>query len=244
MDIEFYQLTSAGDREINQDYMAHVLNKSYALFVVADGLGGHYGGEKASRNFCQGLLKCADTYGKRIERNPVNVFNQWIEAGIHEMRNLFGDDIGSYQAYTTCAILYFDENIVLTGHCGDSRVYRISPDRVQWRTRDHSVPQQLFNEGVITDQEMGKHPGQNKLTRSINALNASPVEINIFPAKKKGDTFLLCSDGFWGNIKEAELLQLAQPQSSKAELAKFAQLSVLRANGNSDNVTVQWIRCL
>jgi PPM family protein phosphatase len=202
MDIEFYQLTSAGDRESNQDYMAHVIKDSYALFVVADGLGGHYGGEKASRFFCQGLLKCADLYGKKIEKNPIIVFTQWIEAAIVEMRNLFADDIASYQAYTTCAILYVDEHIVLTGHCGDSRVYRMDAQQVLWRTRDHSVPQQLFNEGVITDQEMAKHPGQNKLTRSINALNASPVEVNIFPAKKKGDTFLLCSDGFWGNVKE------------------------------------------
>ncbi|WP_394753370.1 PP2C family protein-serine/threonine phosphatase [Crenothrix sp.] len=244
MDIEFYQLTSAGDREANQDYMAHVLKDRYALFVVADGLGGHYGGEKASRFFCQGLLKCADIYGKRIEKNPVTVFTQWVDAAVIEMRNLFADDIASYQAYTTCAILYMDEDIVLTGHCGDSRVYRMEPQRVLWRTRDHSLPQQLFNEGVITDQEMAKHPGQNKLTRSINALHTSPVEVNIYPGKKKGDSFILCSDGFWGNVKEQELLQLAQPDSSKADLGKLAQLSVLRANGGSDNVTVQWIKCL
>jgi protein phosphatase len=244
MDIEFYQLTSAGDREVNQDYMAHVLKDRYALFVVADGLGGHYGGEKASRFFCQGLLKCADTYGKRIEKNPVIVFTQWVDAAVVEMRNLFADDIASYQAYTTCAILYMDDDIVLTGHCGDSRVYRMDSQRVLWRTRDHSVPQQLFNDGVITDQEMAKHPGQNKLTRSINASHTSPVEVNIYPAKKCGDTFILCSDGFWGNVKEQELLQLAQLGSSKADLGKLAQLSVLRANGSSDNVTVQWIKCL
>lgn len=244
MDIEFYQLTSAGDRESNQDYMAHVLKDSYALFVVADGLGGHYGGEKASRFLCQGLVKCADIYGKRIEKNPIIVFTQWIEAAVVEMKKLFADDITSYQAYTTCAILYMDDQIVLTGHCGDSRVYRMDAQQVFWRTRDHSIPQQLFNDGKITDQEMARHPEQNRLTRSVNAERPSPVEINIYPAKKKGDTFILCSDGFWGNVKEQELLQLAQLNSRKAELGKLAQLSVLRANGNSDNVTVQWIRCL
>jgi protein phosphatase len=244
MNIQFFQLTSAGDREVNQDYMAHVINKRYALFVVADGLGGHYGGEKASRFVCQGLVKCADIYGKRIEKSPVSAFIQWVDAAVVEMRNLFANDLTSYQAYTTCAILYMDEHVVLSGHCGDSRVYRMNAEQVIWRTRDHSIPQQLLNDGMITDQEMAKHPEQNKLTRSINAERPSPIEVNIYPAYKKGDTFLLCSDGFWGNVKEQELLQLAQLDSGKSDLGKLAQLSVLRANGNSDNVTVQWIRCL
>lgn len=244
MDIQFYQLTSAGDRETNQDYMAHVINARFSLFVVADGLGGHYGGEKTSRFFCQGLVKCADTHGKRIEKSPVSAFTQWIDAAVVEMRRLFASDISSYQAYTTCAILYMDNNVVLTGHCGDSRVYRMNAQHVVWRTRDHSIPQQLFNNGMITDQEIARHPEQNKLTRSINAERPSAVEINIYPAQKPGDTFILCSDGFWGNIKEQELLQLAQPSSNKSDLGKLAQLSVLRANGISDNVTVQWVRCL
>lgn len=244
MDIEFYQLTSAGDRGINQDYMAHVVKGHYALFVVADGLGGHHGGEKASRFFCQGLINCATKYVNRIAENPSAVFSEWIDAAIVEMRKLFADDLTSYHAYTTCAILYLDKQHVLTGHCGDSRVYRMDASQIVWRTQDHSIPQQLYNDGIISDQEMAKHPEQNKLTRSINAEQGNVVEINVYPTKKKGDTFVLCSDGFWGNIKEQELLHLAQPLSSKAELGKLAQLAVLRANGNSDNVTVQWIRCL
>ncbi|MGZ5056547.1 MAG: protein phosphatase 2C domain-containing protein, partial [Methylobacter sp.] len=66
MALEFYDFTSIGDRKINQDFMAHAINESYALFVVADGLGGHHAGEKASRSFCQGLLKVTDTYGQQI----------------------------------------------------------------------------------------------------------------------------------------------------------------------------------
>ncbi|PPK76991.1 protein phosphatase [Methylobacter tundripaludum] len=242
MALEFYQLTSIGDREINQDFMAHIINDSYALFIVADGLGGHHAGEKASHFFCQGLLRFADTYGKQMERNPVDTFSIWISAAVNEMRRLFAFDKSGNDAHTTCAILYMDEQRVLTAHCGDSRIYRMNPQQVLWRTRDHSIPQQLLNEGKITEQEMARHPEQNKLTRSINIMKADEVEINLYPAMKKGETFMLCSDGFWEYVKQAELLQLAQPDGGKDELAKLVQLAVFRAHGKSDNVTAQWVR--
>jgi len=240
--LEIYQLTLIGDREINQDFMAHIITDTYALFVVADGLGGHHAGEKASRFFCQGLLRFTDTYSKQMERNPVDTFSSWITAAVSEMKRLFAFDKSGDDAHTTCAILYLDEQRVMTGHCGDSRIYRMDPQRILWRTKDHSIPQQLVNEGKITEQEMARHPEQNKLTRSINILKADEVEINVYPAMKKGETFMLCSDGFWEYVKQAELLQLAQPSSGKDELAKLAQLAIFRAHGKSDNVTAQWVR--
>ncbi|MGZ5602276.1 MAG: PP2C family protein-serine/threonine phosphatase [Methylobacter sp.] len=242
MALEFYQLTLIGDRDINQDFMTHLVNDRYALFVVADGLGGHHAGEKASRFFCQGLLRFADIYGKQMEQNPLDTFSAWVKAAVDEMTRLFAFDKSGHDAHTTCAILYIDERQVLTAHCGDSRIYRMNPRQIVWRTKDHSIPQQLLDEGKITEQEMALHPEQNRLTRSINILRAQEVEINRYPAMQKGETFVLCSDGFWEYVKQSELLQLAQPAGGKDELGKLAQLAVLRARGRSDNVTAQWVR--
>ena len=242
MTLEFYQLTSRGDREINQDFMAHIINDSYALFVVADGLGGHHAGEKASRFFCQGLLKGADTYSKQMVQNPVATFSSWITAAVSEMKGLFAIDKSGDDAHTTCAILYLDERQVLTAHCGDSRIYRMNSQQILWRTQDHSIPQQLLDAGKISEQGMALHPEQNQLTRAINILKPHEVEINLYPAMERSETFMLCSDGFWEYVKQAELLQLAEPGRGKGELAKLAQLALFRANGKSDNITVQWIR--
>ncbi|MFI3155896.1 MAG: protein phosphatase 2C domain-containing protein [Methylococcaceae bacterium] len=242
MALEFYQLTSAGDREINQDFMAHIVNDDYALFVVADGLGGHHAGEKASRFFCRGLLKGADAYSKQMAENPVDILSAWIAAAVNEMKILFAFDQTANDAHTTCAILYLDERQALTAHCGDSRIYRMNQQQILWRTQDHSVPQQLLNEGKITEQEMAQHPGQNQLTRSINISKAHEVEIRQYPAMKKGETFILCSDGFWEYVKPVELLHLAEPACGKDELVKLARLAVFRAHGKSDNVTAQWVR--
>ncbi len=242
MALEFYQLTSIGDREINQDFMAHIINETYALFVVADGLGGHQAGEKASRFFCQGLLRFADTYSKQMTQTPADTFSVWMTAAVNEMKRLFAIDKSGDDAHTTCAILYLDDRRVVTAHCGDSRIYRMNPEQILWRTQDHSIPQHLLNEGKITEQEMALHPGQNQLTRSINILKAHEVDINLYPPMKKGETFLLCSDGFWEYVKQTELLHLAQPDSGKDELTKLARLSIFRAHGKSDNVTAQWLR--
>jgi protein phosphatase len=244
MELEFYQLTSAGDRQVNQDYMTHLIKDDYALFVVADGLGGYSDGEKASRYFCQSLLKLAESYSKRMSQNPLSTFAAWVDAAIDEMKTLFqGDDVAN-KAYTTCVCLYIDKHRVVTAHCGDSRIYRMNPEQILWRTEDHSIPQQLLSAGKITEQEMGVHPEQNQLTRSINVLKKHQPEIREYPVMQKGETFLLCTDGFWEYAKQSELVKLAQSTSGKVALGKLAQLTVLRAQGRSDNVTVQWVRCL
>ncbi|PKM10366.1 MAG: serine/threonine-protein phosphatase [Gammaproteobacteria bacterium HGW-Gammaproteobacteria-3] len=244
MKLECYQLTSAGDREVNQDAMAHSITDDYGLFIVADGLGGHQAGEKASQFLCQGMLKWAAKYSPQIRQRPQAVFSTWVDAAIGEMTRLFAADSAASEAHTTCAILYVDAKVVLTAHCGDSRIYRMNPEEILWRTKDHSVPQQLLDKGEIQEHEIGSHPEQNRLTRSINVLKRYPAEINRYPPPVPGETFILCSDGFWEHVKLSEFLELAQLSSGKAELVKKARLSVLRAGGGSDNVTVQWVRCL
>lgn len=242
MKLQFYQLTSTGDRDNNQDYMAHIVTKDYGLFVVADGLGGHSDGEKASRFFCEGLLKFAEVYIGRIPEDPCKIVSEWLDDAVYEMQVLFAGDLAARKAHTTCAILYMDEHRVLTAHCGDSRIYRLNPQQILWRTRDHSITQQLLEEGHITEQQMALHPEQNQLTRSINALKMHEAEIYVYPPATADETFIICSDGFWESVKPEELLELAQLKSGKQELKKLARLSVLRAHGKSDNVTVQWVR--
>ncbi|ESS72368.1 protein serine/threonine phosphatase [Methyloglobulus morosus KoM1] len=242
MQLEFFQFTNPGDRQYNQDYMAHIIENDYALFIVADGLGGHQAGEQASQFFCQGMLNCSHTYSKKIASNPASVFSDWIDEAVVEMKTLFDDDLIADQAYTTCAILYLDNDRAIAAHCGDSRVYRLNPKEIVWRTLDHSVPQDLLSVGLISEEELAHHPEQNHLTRSINANRAQPVDIKLFSPILKNETFVLCSDGFWGNIKPDELLQLADLDSNIVNINRLAMLSVYRANGNSDNLTVMTVR--
>ncbi|MCK5122098.1 MAG: serine/threonine-protein phosphatase [Methylococcales bacterium] len=245
--LKYYQLTSVGDRAINQDCMAHRVNSEYGLFVVADGLGGHYAGEKAAQFFCQGLFKLAPFYHQLLQdstQNVKTVMEDWIDAAVDDMRVMFLEDAEAIDAHTTCVVLYVDDNVTVTAHCGDSRLYRLNDKQVLWRTKDHSLIQKKLDEGKITEGEMGLHPEQNQLTQSINIKKNHSAEVNIYPPAEKGETFILCSDGFWEYIKEKDLLQLSSPHSGLDQLKKVAKMAHLRANGKGDNITVQWVRCL
>ncbi len=246
-DLAFNQLTSVGDRELNQDYMAHIITDDYALFVVADGLGGHHAGEKASQYFCQSMIKLAPKYQALLQKSKKHahaIFSKWMTATVNEMVVLFEGDAEAVNSYTTCVVLYLDDDITVTVHCGDSRVYRLNQRQVLWRTRDHSLIQKQLNEGVITEREMGMHPEQNQLTRSINIRQDHQAEINIYPAVNKDETFILCTDGFWEFIKEKDLLQLSSRECDVDKLKKIAKMMHLRGEGRADNLTVQWVRAL
>lgn len=243
--LESHQLTSKGDREQNQDYAMSRICSQYGLFVLADGLGGHQAGEKASQFFCQGFFDQAPKYQKLLKNSKKNadkILSAWITAAIKDMKQSFQGDKEIANAHTTCVILYLDENMTAVAHCGDSRIYRLNENKVLWRTKDHSLIQQRLDQGHISESEMGVHPDQNLLTRTINALTDHQAEICIYPPIEKGETFILCSDGFWEYIKEEDLLRLATTRDGLNELKKTAKMMNLHAYGSGDNLTVQWVR--
>ena len=90
---------------------------------------------------------------------------------------------------------------------------------------------------------MGLHPEQNQLTRTINIQKKYQVDVSVYPPVEKGETFILCTDGFWEFIKQNDLLQLSAIVSGKEELKKITRMMHLRAHGKGDNLTVQWVRC-
>ncbi len=246
MNLDYYQLTSIGDRKSNQDYMTYSITDDYALFVVADGLGGYQAGKRASGYFCKGLMDLTPKYAAMInesaDNNVEHLMTAWIDGAVEGMEQLFKGDPVAKEAHTTCAVLFLNQDRVITAHCGDTRIYRIRNNKIIWRTKDHSVPQKLFDSGQIGELEMGYHPGQNQLTRSINVNRQHNTEINIYPGVEEGETFLLCTDGFWSSIKEYELKNLATPECEHKDIMKQAKTAYLRAEGQSDNLTVQWIR--
>jgi len=236
------EVSDIGDRQINQDYCAHLFTEHGSLLVVADGLGGHEGGELASKLFCDSLITTAQNNLNDLHSTPEQTIKALAEQSAANMSKTLQEDHPGIDAHTTCVIAWISlPNYQLTTlHIGDSRIYRINKNNICWRSRDHSVVQMLVDTDEINEDDMGTHPEQGSLTRSIS------VGKDIKPSIKqhteplhKNEMLLLCSDGFWEMLTNDEIMTLAKSPNLKMSLNKWVKKAIQRAGKNSDNVTVQ-----
>ncbi|RMH11060.1 MAG: serine/threonine-protein phosphatase, partial [Gemmatimonadetes bacterium] len=188
-------LTSPGGRDENQDALGHRdANGGTACWVVADGLGGHDGGRLAAQ-------LCVEAALDAFEHRPAassEVVRAMLEAAQQRVLEERARQPELDRMRTTAVVLVSDGISAAWGHVGDSRLYRFSAEgRAQRLTRDDSVPQALVDMGEISEAEMRAHDDRSRLLRSLGgdgaleATVADPVPVH------PGESFLLCSDGFW-----------------------------------------------
>lgn len=232
------QIASRSDvgrvRSANQDVCGEFENaEGYHLLVVADGMGGHLGGETASRLALETVGRVFDgDFGE-----PDTLLARAFRAANDEIYRLGASDPALHGMGTTgVAILIGPRDEGWVAHVGDSRAYRLRDGDLDQITEDHSWVCEEVRRGTITDAEAREHPMKNVLLRSIGI--APDVEVALTPIDlEPRDRFLLCSDGLWGEVDDraiAEVLARGSPSDAVAELVDLAN-----ANGGSDNVTVQ-----
>lgn len=236
----YYEISDIGGREINQDYCAHLESEQGWLMVLADGLGGHQAGELASKNFCEALVSHASKQINALKSHPKETLTELILLAIQDMRSNIIKVVPDADAHTTCVIAWLSlpECTLTTAHVGDSRIYRINQDGVIWRSRDHSVTQMLFDQGDITEDEIGSHPEQSMLTRSIGMKSDIKPTIKIHSPLQQGEVLLLCSDGFWEMIKPYELTHLTKTNDTHKQINEFITIANTRAGDKGDNVSI------
>lgn len=238
------QVTRLGDREENQDYALSWRQDDAIVAVVADGLGGHQGGALASSLFCQGLHDCSAAYVGPLLAAQADDLKalaaDWLNAAANAMRLAVRASSDTLAPLTTCAVAVLQGVDLVTVHVGDSRIYRIAPDGIRWRSRDHSVVQMLLDDGEITESEMGTHPEQGRLLRAIGMQGEVRPAVRRHAPLGADEAVLLCSDGFWEHVTQTEICALAT--GAATELDRLADLAVARAAGKSDNVTAQLLQ--
>ena len=207
------------------------------LIAVADGMGGHAGGEVASRIAIHALQKLS----------PV-LTNTEIDADSVEdllLNSLFTIDseIGEYadeatelrgMGTTLTALLVVNENVALL-HVGDSRCYRLRGNSLEQLSNDHTVIQELLEQGAISPSEVADHPQRSVLTQALMGQGTVVPVLQIYEAKEK-DRFLLCSDGLSSVLTEKEIKSLLK-KSDRSDALK-ALIDATYVNGAPDNVTV------
>lgn len=202
--MEFAIISNVGNRVQNEDYAKGILleTEQTGFFVLADGLGGHGRGEVASQSV---VNSCLLYYSKHI--NDENLVGPAIEFAQRELLEIQEQMHAKNEMKTTVVVLLVNDKTICWGHVGDSRLYFFR-NKYICRTKDHSVPQMLALAGEIKEKEIRFHPERNKLLRVVGTDWEYPqYEISDEILRTGREAFLLCSDGFWENITEKEMVK-------------------------------------
>jgi serine/threonine protein phosphatase PrpC len=226
--IELAILSRPGGRDYNEDACGHWHSEQHLCCVVADGAGGHGGGDVAARLAVQHIL---EQFAAAPLARPDEVQDLLLDTNATVIRHR-ADAPSQSQMHSTVVGLFIDlvQGEALWGHAGDSRLYLFREGQMLAHTRDHSLVQSLVDAGVLGPDQMRTHPRRSEL---LSALGSDPENLHLTAATKPwrlraGDVFLLCTDGLWEFVNEAEMCaSLSRAPNPQVWLAGLEQL-VLR----------------
>jgi len=225
-------------RQQNQDSGA--AHPELGLFMVADGMGGHRGGETASAMAVETIVSVVREAERHDDWHPRELLARALSSANHAIheRSLRQPQLAGMG--TTAVSLLFRDGLLTIGHVGDSRCYFFRPGALWQLTRDHSLVQEKLRAGLITRAQTKTDRMKNVITRSVGFEPEVCVDLYEM-ATKPGDTFLLCSDGLSGLLDDQQLLAIVQRLVfEERDLQKAAGELILGANNNGgdDNITV------
>jgi protein phosphatase len=227
-------------RTNNQDSLGAFVTEDVAtwatrghLFMVADGKGAHAAGELASKlavdNIPHNYFKLRDLYPPAALRQAIRDAN----AAIHSKGQ---SSIGFQGMGTTCSCLVLLPQGALVAHIGDSRVYRLRDDLLEQLTFDHSLVWEMAAAGQMSESDVPAYIPKNVITRSLGPHATVQVDLEGPFTAQAGDTFLICSDGLSGPVRDEEMgaiLRSVSPQEAADTLVDLANL-----RGGPDNISV------
>lgn len=226
-------------RKTNQDSIC--LDFDQHFYAVADGMGGHNGGDIAS----QLSVKIIPEFLRNNHFEPhvqMKEVIQEVNKGILKK----ADETPELQGMgTTISAIHFNGPQLVIGNVGDSRVYMINNNYIFQLTRDHSFVQEKLNLGIYTREEAVNDPQKNVLVRSVGF--EADIQVDVFSYRIcKNDIFLICSDGLHGKVSDGDILHIVQKnitdpascQLSDVNAAVKELIQQANDNGGQDNISV------
>ena len=209
------------------------------LFVVADGMGGHAGGDVASALAVQHLFPIDREFADVDEAREV-LFRGILEAGEELTRAVEEHPELTGMGTTVSAMIRVKDQMVIA-HIGDSRIYRLREGVLEQITTDHTFVQRLVDSGRITPEEAAVHPRRSVLMRVLGDVDAKPdIDTHVLDTQP-GDRWLLCSDGLSGYVPERDIAETLLTVDD-VELACHKLITQSLSEGAPDNVTVVVVR--
>ena len=240
--MEFSYLTDAGQvRDHNEDSVTVVKNAAgEILMAVADGMGGHKGGEIASSIAITHIGKrFTDSSRVGTKDEAINFLKEIVSEANMLLYRYTEDNPESVGMGTTIVMALLTDEFLLFGNIGDSSGFVIKDRKIYKITNDHTLVNLLVKSGEITEEEAKDHPRKNVLMRALGA-NIS-VEMDIFDVERDVNAILLCSDGLTNMLDEK---QIEAVLDSDLDIDAKVQKLINKANnrGGTDNITVAYLQ--
>lgn len=232
--------SSAGGRKANQDSVGFIWKSGGYCLAVADGVGGYSYGEYASKLTVQHLK---ELFVQRPEISQNNL-RQHIENTADFIRTIVQTHPEFHSMRTTLAAVYLNQERIVTGYVGDSRIYIFRNSQVYFCSQDHSLVMEMVQRGELPIEQLRSHPKRNVITSSVGGGRPSHIDVeNHEIALESIDGILLCSDGFWELLSEKEMINLLIGTSSAGQwLREMEQRVGNRQTGHGDNYTCLAVR--
>ena len=213
-------------RKSNQD--ALIIGEGIA--GVADGMGGHNGGEIASGETRDGILR--ELQGKTPDRQVLEEAVKKVNLEVWERQE---KDAALTGMGTTLTLLWPGEKEMLIAQVGDSRAYLIRDGKMRQVTEDHSLVGDMVRRGALTEEQAACHPMRNYITRAVGTEDT--IEVDLYSEeRKKGDRWLICSDGLYSQITKTALEEAAQTEDPETAADRLLQAAL--EGGGKDNITL------
>lgn len=242
MELDITQINRLGNRETNEDRLVVVDLGQSVLVAVADGMGGHRGGDIAAQIFIETL----ENIFRRVPlplSNPKTFLKKAIDAAHKTICEERKNNKSTIDPRTTCVVCILQGNSASWAHVGDSRLYLLRNKKILARTIDHSYVEELFRQGLISEADMLTHPKRSYLTQCVGGVEQKPnVSYGSMEKLKAQDTFVLCSDGFWTAIDEPALCDINEQADLSKSINQLASLAESNTYPQSDNISAVALR--
>ena len=243
MELEISVLSKAGGRAINEDACGVWSHSNMCFCVLSDGAGGHGGGEVASRLVVSEVLAW---FKQHPECNATCIRNALVTANRAVVKaQATNGRLANMRATVVVLAIDTENGKAIWGHLGDTRLYCFRKHEIVIQTLDHSVVQSMVDAGYIKSTELRKVPQRNRLLAAMgDRMRFEPhIEEKDFQLSD-GDVFLLCTDGCWEHIEEADMSRTLQASSTNEEWLKHIEGAILSVGKEGqDNYSALVISC-
>ena len=227
-------------REHNEDFI--VWDAHLGLVLLADGMGGHNAGEVASELAVSSIRDALqDVLGPEMASSSVIDFNDALREAIvyanDEIIRMASERLECAGMGTTIVVTLFHGDRVIIANVGDSRMYRLRDKELTQVTTDHSLVQEMLDNGYISEEEAQLSASRNLITRALGI--AEQVEVDVVQdSVENGDSYLLCSDGLTDLVTNEEILQLWLLYKDDLKTGCKELVSLANEKGGKDNISV------